>query len=70
MIGKSKYKKYIETMINMKKDDSFLTNDYKVVDSVRGYAWRKGFNIAFREVEKIYSKTRRLEEVIYRVWKI
>ena len=71
IIGKGKYKEYIETMLSMKKDDSFLTNDYKVVDAVRGYGWRKGvFNVAFREVEKVYHRNRRLKEVIYRVWKL
>jgi len=70
MTRQSKYGEYIKAMINMGKDESFVVNDYKIVDAVRGYAWKKGYKVSFREVEKSYLKDRRLGEVKYRIWKL
>ena len=68
---RSKYHKYIQAMIDMKKDESFVVNDYKIIDALRNYAWRKRlFNVAFREIKKVYHKNRRLKEVVYRIWKL
>ena len=56
---KSKYDKYIKAMINMKENESFLVNDYKIVDAVRNFAWKNGYKVSFRTVAK--------EQ--YRIWK-
>jgi len=58
--ARSKYDEYIQAMINMEKGESFMVNDYKIVDAVRGYAWRKGFKVSFRTVSR--------EK--YRIWKL
>jgi hypothetical protein len=57
---RSKYDEYIQAMINMEKGESFMVNDYKIVDAVRSYAWRKGFKVSFRTVAR--------EK--YRIWKL
>mgnify|MGYP003624683047 FL=1 len=57
--GRSKYDKYIKTMLDMKDGESFVVHDYKIVDAVRGFGWRKGYNITFRTIAK--------EK--YRIWK-
>tara|TARA_R110002020_G_scaffold380159_1_gene591353 strand:- start:259 stop:468 length:210 start_codon:yes stop_codon:yes gene_type:complete len=56
----SKYDKYIQAMIDMKKGESFMVNNYKIVDAVRGYAWRKGYKVSFRTIAK--------EQ--FRIWKL
>tara|TARA_R110001599_G_scaffold252017_1_gene452101 strand:+ start:16 stop:225 length:210 start_codon:yes stop_codon:yes gene_type:complete len=56
----SKYDKYIQAMINMNPGESFLTDSYKIVDAVRGYAWRKGYKVKFRTIAR--------EK--YRIWKL
>jgi len=56
----SKYDKYIQAMINMGKGESFVVNDYKIVDAVRGFGWRKGHKVKFRTIAK--DK--------YRIWKL
>ena len=68
--GRSKYKTYIQAMVNMRKNESFVVDGYKIVDAVRGYAWRKGHKIAFREIEKSYDKDRRVDNIKYRIWKL
>ena len=35
-----KYKEYIDAFDSMSLNESFLVNDYKIVDSVRRYAWK------------------------------
>ena len=57
---KSKYDKHIKAMISLKKDESFLVNDYKIVDAVRNFAWKNGYKIAFRTIAK--------EQ--FRIWKL
>jgi hypothetical protein len=47
-------------MIDMKKGESFVVNNYKIVDAVRSYAWRKGYKITFRTIAK--------EQ--FRIWKL
>ncbi len=56
----SKYDEYIQTMIDMKSGESFIVNDYKIVDAVRGFGWRKGHKVSFRTIAK--------EK--YRIWKL
>jgi|TARA_R110000824_G_C15005012_1_gene656667 hypothetical protein len=56
----SKYDKYIQAMVNMKEGESFTVNDYRIVDAVRNYGWRKGLKITFRTIAK--------EK--YRIWKL
>ena len=58
--NQSKHDKHIQAMINMKKGESFVVNNYKIVDAVRSYAWRKGYKITFRTIAK--------EQ--YRIWKL
>jgi len=60
----SKYDEYIKAMIDMKSGESFLTDSYKIVDAVRGYAWRKGHKITFRTIKKFGQKKE------YRIWKL
>ena len=50
--GRGKYKEYIQAMVNMRKNESFVVDGYKIVDALRGYAWRKGHKISFREIKK------------------
>jgi hypothetical protein len=54
-----KYKEYVDAFMNMKHGDSFVVNDYNIVDSVRKYAWRKGIPCRFRT----------LAREKYRIWK-
>ena len=68
--GRGKYKEYIQAMVNMRKNESFVVDGYKIVDAVRGYAWRKGHKISFREIEKSYDKNRRVDNIKYRIWKL
>tara|TARA_X000001382_G_scaffold58827_1_gene40429 strand:+ start:433 stop:642 length:210 start_codon:yes stop_codon:yes gene_type:complete len=56
----SKYDKYIQAMIDMKSGESFVVNDYKIVDAVRGFAWRKEYKIKYRTIAR--------EK--YRIWKL
>ena len=57
-------------MVNMRKNESFVVDGYKIVDAVRGYAWKKGHKISFREIEKSYDKNRRVDNIKYRIWKL
>jgi len=45
--------------MNMKYGDSFVVNDYNIVDSVRKYAWKKNIPCKFRT----------LAREKYRIWK-
>ena len=56
----SKYDEYIKAIINMRSGESFVVNDYKIVDAVRGFAWRKGHKVKFRTIAK--------EQ--FRIWKL
>jgi|TARA_X000001382_G_scaffold31179_1_gene20133 sulfur relay (sulfurtransferase) DsrC/TusE family protein len=58
--ARSKYDEYIQAMINMKKGESFVVNEYKIVDAVRHYAWQKGIKVSFRTIAK--------EK--FRIWKL
>ena len=51
-------------MVNMKSGESFVVNDYKIVDAVRSYAWRKKHKITFRTIKKFGQKKE------YRIWKL
>ncbi len=61
---RSKYDEYIKAMVNMKSGESFVVNDYKIVDAVRSYAWRKKHKITFRTIKKFGQKKE------YRIWKL
>lgn len=60
MSARSKYDEYIQAMLNMKKGESFVVNEYKIVDAVRHYAWQKGIKVSFRTIAK--------EK--FRIWKL
>ncbi len=47
-----KYKKYIEAFVSMDPNDSFVVGDYKIVDSVRRYAWLNKITCKFRSIKK------------------
>ena len=55
-----KYKEYIDAFDGMSLNESFLVNDYKIVDSVRRYAWK----------QKIPCKFRTIAKNSYRIYKI
>ena len=57
--SRSKYDKYIKMMLDMKQGESFLVYDFRIVDAIRGFGWRKGLKITFRTIAK--------EK--YRIWK-
>ena len=54
-----KYQKYIDVFNSMGLNESFVVNDYKIVDSIRYYAWKRGIKMSFRTIAK--------EQ--FRVWK-
>ena len=58
--SQSKYDKYIQAMIDMKKGESFVVHNYKTLDAVRGYAHRKGYKVSFRTIAR--------EQ--FRIWKL
>ena len=47
-----KYKEYIDAFDSMSLNESFLVNDYKIVDSVRRYAWKQKIPCKFRTIAK------------------
>ena len=36
-----KYKEYVDAFLDMDKGDSFVVDNYKIVNSVRKHAWKK-----------------------------
>ena len=55
----SKYQQYIDTVTDMEIGDSFVVDDFQIVDALRHYAWRRGYKVTYRTLDK--DK--------YRVWK-
>tara|TARA_R100001509_G_scaffold30468_1_gene16299 strand:- start:1067 stop:1291 length:225 start_codon:yes stop_codon:yes gene_type:complete len=55
----SKYQEYIDTVTDMGIGDSFVVDDFQIVDALRHYAWRQGYKVTYRTLDK--DK--------YRVWK-
>jgi|TARA_R100000322_G_scaffold150404_2_gene107494 hypothetical protein len=55
----SKYQTYLDTLSAMEGGESFVVNDYRIVDAVRHDAYKKGYKVKFRTIAK--------EK--YRVWK-
>ena len=47
-----KYKEYQEAFNNMDLGDSFVYNYMKIVDSVRGYAWKNKMPCKYRTIKK------------------
>jgi len=62
-MGRSKYAEYFEILYKMKSGQSFLTDDYRVVDAVRHKAWEKKIPLSFRQ-QKVSG-----EPLQYRVWR-
>jgi hypothetical protein len=60
----SEYHEYIDAMISMNKGDSFLVDNYKIVDAVRAYAHNKGFKVTYRTIHETGKKKK------FRIWKI
>jgi len=57
-----KYKKHIDVFNSMGLNESFVVNgknSYRIVDSIRYYAWKRGIKMSFRTIAK--------EQ--FRVWK-
>tara|TARA_R100001082_G_C4344706_1_gene151775 strand:- start:462 stop:686 length:225 start_codon:yes stop_codon:yes gene_type:complete len=54
-----KYKEYVDAFMTMDVGDSFVVNDYKIVNTIRKYAWKQKVPCRFRTIAK--------EK--YRVWK-
>ncbi len=55
-----KYKEYIDAFLDMDKGDSFVVDNYKIVNSVRKNAWKKKVALSFRK----------LSTGRYRIWKV
>ena len=55
-----KYKEYVDAFLDMDKGDSFVVDNYNIVDSVRKHAWKKKVALSFRKL----STDR------YRIWRI
>tara|TARA_R100001015_G_C4631106_1_gene193355 strand:+ start:2669 stop:2893 length:225 start_codon:yes stop_codon:yes gene_type:complete len=55
----SKYQQYIDTVTDMEIGDSFVVDDFQIVDALRHYAWRQGCKVTYRT----------LNNHKYRVWK-
>jgi hypothetical protein len=55
-----KYKEYVDAFLDMDKGDSFVVDNYKIVNSVRKHAWKKKVALSFRKL----STDR------YRIWRI
>ncbi len=55
-----KYKEYVDAFLDMDKGDSFVVDNYKIVNSVRKQAWKKKVALSFRKL----STDR------YRIWRI
>tara|TARA_R110000787_G_scaffold268852_1_gene375453 strand:- start:1768 stop:1992 length:225 start_codon:yes stop_codon:yes gene_type:complete len=60
----SEYHEYIDAMISMKKGDSFLVDNYKIVDAVRAYAHNKGFKVTYRTIHETGKQKQ------FRIWKL
>ena len=61
--GTSKYSEYFDVLYNMKPGQSFLTDDYRVVDAVRHRAWEEKIPLSFRQVKEIGKPLQ------YRIWR-
>jgi hypothetical protein len=54
-----KYQKYIDVFNSMGLNESFVVHDYKIVDSIKYYAWKRHIKMSFRTIAR--------EK--YRIWK-
>ena len=61
--GTSKYSEYFDVLYNMKSGQSFLVDDYKVVDAVRHRAWEEKIPLSFRQVKETGKPLQ------YRIWR-
>ena len=59
----SKYSEYFDILYKMKSGQSFLVDDYKVVDAVRHRAWEEKIPLSFRQVKEIGKPLQ------YRIWR-
>ena len=59
----SKYSEYFDILYKMKSGQSFLTDDYRVVDAVRHRAWEEKIPLSFRQVKEIGKPLQ------YRIWR-
>ena len=60
---RGKYSEYYDILDKMKSGQSFLIDDYYVVDALRHYAWEKKIPLSFRQ-QKIAG-----EPLQYRIWR-
>jgi hypothetical protein len=58
-----KYTKYYDVLYNMKSGQSFLTDDYKVVDAVRHKAWEEKIPVSYRSIKETGKRLQ------YRIWR-
>ena len=61
--GRSKYSDYFDILYKMKSGQSFLVDDYYIVDAVRHKAWEKKIPLSFRTIKETG------EPVQYRIWR-
>ena len=49
---KRKYKEFIDAYDSLGYEESFVVNDWKIVDSIRAYAWKKKAPCSYRTIDK------------------
>ena len=49
---KRKYKEFIDAYDSLGYEESFVVNDFKIVDSIRNYAWKKKSPCTYRTIDK------------------
>jgi hypothetical protein len=61
--GNSKYSKYYDVLYKLKSGQSFLVDDYYIVDAVRRRAWEEKIKVSFRQVKETGKPLQ------YRIWR-
>ena len=60
--GTSKYSKYYDVLYKLESGQSFLVDDYYIVDAVRHRAWEEKIPLSFRQVKETGKPLQ------YRIW--
>jgi len=61
--GTSKYSKYYDVLYKLESGQSFLVDDYYIVDAVRHRAWEEKIPLSFRQVKETGKPLQ------YRIWR-
>jgi hypothetical protein len=59
----SKYSEYFDILYKMKPGQSFLTDNYRVVDEVRHRAWEEKIPVCYRSIKETGKPLQ------YRIWR-